>query len=519
VPDEHPLERPIPRTHLPRCSDEFLIARLEEGRNLLREARELATDRGFTSCYIREEAIGRCGAWFPHQSAKDEALMLATIRKRLVKGSVARNWSYFHDETWIGHLLYSRYCQLMDWDPDATIPFDEELFLSCVSENETVKLTKKTIQQLANNVGRSDPDRPLELVNHFLKSQLKGKMEAFLEPAKAGQTLATCHDLVLVVLGALNRYVRHMEAGTRPANIFVHCGTNNEDLRGWSVSFWRDVLSTINDYTAFDSSQKGESVAFALRHQQRFSVPAPLSAFYVWWKVSVRSDIIGEKDLGRDTGEPGTYDDNSRYNLAVIACQYDVPRGTPMLIGGDDSAINRRLKTSAFWGFFEKHLRIVSKTEVTMRPQFCSWFITSQGIFKDPTLLMLKVMYHQALGDVDDIKESYAHEVSEGYRLGDTLTEYCTFDELLAMGWLLDFFHRHLRGSLVLQLFSASGESLGMAELLERVTALLMGTYTTRREVKERLRLEALSARLTARLYGGLLSFALPLQVVSPQSQ
>nr|WEY29809.1 RNA-dependent RNA polymerase [Botrytis cinerea mycotymovirus 1] len=493
---------PHPRasTHFPEANDEYVLCRLEEGANLLREARELMTDRGPTACFYREEVIGRPGSWFPVQTPKDDALMLATIKKRLVKGSTDRNWKYYHDEAWIGELLYTKYCELHGWNPDATIPFDEELFLECISENETVKLTKKTEQMLANNEYRSDPDRPVNLVSHFLKSQLKGKMEAFLMPAKPGQTIATCHDLVLILLGAMNRYIRRVEHRDRPKNIFLHCGTSNEDLRDWTIEHWKDIRSTTNDYTAFDSSQKGESVAFAERHQARFSIPKHLSEFYVSWKVGAYSDIIGEKDLGRDTGEPGTYDDNCRYNLAVIACQYIVPRGLPILIGGDDSALNARLRKSPFWLFFEKHLRIVSKTEETDRPQFCSWYVTSAGVFKDPKLMMLKLMYHAALGDLDKVTESYAHEVSEGYRLGDTLVDYCDFDDLLCLGYLLRFFHRHLDGSVTKLLFSDLVFTEGLSGLLSYAVSLLESdTVRGKRAQKE---LEALVARLRRRLSG-----------------
>nr|AWT24672.1 polyprotein [Sclerotinia sclerotiorum mycotymovirus 1] len=482
------------------ANDEYVLCRLEEGANLLREARELMTDRGPTACFYREEVIGRPGSWFPVQTPKDDALMLATIKKRLVKGSTDRNWKYYHDEAWIGELLNTKYCELHGWNPDATIPFDEELFLECVLENETVKLTKKTEVLLANNEYRSDPDRPVNLVTVILKSQLKAKMEAFLYAAKPGQTIATCHDLVLILLGAMNRYIRRMEHRDRPKNKNLHCPCSYEDLRDWTIEHWKDIRSTTNDYTAFDSSQKGESVAFAERHQARFSIPKHLSEFYVSWKVGVNSDIIGLFLVGRDTGEPGTYDDNCRYNLAVIACQYIHGARVPILIGGDDSALNATNRKSPFWLFFEKHLRIVSKTEVSDRPQFCSWYVTSAGVFKDPKLMMLKLMYHAAFGDLLFQTESYAHEVSEGYRLGDTLVDYCDFDDLLCLGYLLRFFHRHQERTVTKILFSDLVFTEGLSGLLSYAVSLLESDVVRGKRAQKEL--EALVLRLRRRLSG-----------------
>jgi hypothetical protein len=44
---------------------------------------------------------------------------------------------------------------------------------------------------------------------------------------------------------------------------------------------------------------------------------------------------------------------------------------------------------------------------------------------------------------VDLIIESYALETTTAFRFADLLYQYCTFDELMALKWLLNYFHEH----------------------------------------------------------------------------
>lgn len=492
-PPAVPLQEPeLPehhlRTHLPAPTSEFIVEQLLAGRNMLREAREIVNGKGMTVCFLDEEKIGPEGAWFPKQEARDEALLEATIKKRLVRGTVEGNMKELHDSEHAGYILYLSYCKLHKWDPDERVAFDLDLYLDCVSENETVKLTKKTIAALNANVGRSDPDWDIVKVKHFLKTQLKGKMEAFAQPAKAGQTLATCHDFIVIVLGAFNRYMRKVKAARRPDNLFIHCGTSSSDLNDYAKRHWRDGVATTNDYTAFDSSQRGDSVHLTANLARRFMVPEDLVQLLIFWKTHTISDIIGVKQTGRDTGEPGTYDDNCDFNMAIMASQYSVKQlhTTTVLIGGDDSAADAKLKVSRRWKVLSKLFYIISKTEYTAAPQFCGWCITSQGVFKDPMILLLKTLYHAAKGDLANVVESYAYESSWAYRMSDLLYSYCSFEQLMAQHWIVEYYHFVLPEHVREYLFSAHFSNAAAAEILD---ALIIAMYSAPRATKRQVKL------------------------------
>jgi len=471
-PDQHEPATLNFSTRLPAPDLEFTLETLEFAKLLNRDDLELNTRDGSTEVFIESELKqARTGLWFQRQSPKDSNLMVATIKKRLAKGTESENRADYtsHKADVLSLALFEAGRDFLKWE---YTPFDEELFEQCIFENENKALYSKTINALRNNAPRADPDRPLELLNHFLKAQLKGKMEAFLVPAKAGQTLATCHSQILLTLGAANRYLRHQTSKTRPPKIFIHCGTTTEDLNDWAKTHWRDGLSTTNDYTAFDSTQKGASVRLWVSKAELYDLPSWIIELYVWWKLSSVSDIIGPKAVGRETGEPGTYDDNTDYNACCIALKYDLLPTDAVALGGDDSAVDRALTVRPAYAKIEKYVDTVAKTFILPEAGFCSFRLTSRGVYKDPMIIMLKLLVHLERGTVDLVLESYALEILSAYRFGDDLWEYANFDELCALKWILNFYHE-FAPALATRFFSLSSSRPGLLQLFRSLRSLL----------------------------------------------
>jgi hypothetical protein len=244
-----------------------------------------------------------------------------------------------------------------------------------------------------------------------------------------------------------------------PPNIFCNCGKTSADQNEWAKTWWSDVESTTSDYTAFDSSQRGDSLGLEhilMRHfgldeawidlfmqfQGLLTTGGNLTDLYVYWKLHIESTVIGPKATGRDTGEPGTYDFNTYFNLAMISLMYNPPSGMPLAVGGDDMAANKRLKLTALWTRLSKRFIIEAKVEFTFRPDFCGYYLTQRGCFKNPRLLLLKTLWHIDKGDAKTVDINYAADCLSAYSMGDFLHDYCTWTELECQGFLVEYYHK-----------------------------------------------------------------------------
>jgi hypothetical protein len=477
-PKEPPLDRTLPRTHLPRADPNGVLDAAAQLRP--REMRELLSHQGMSSLF--EERAGSfvelTSALFPHQKAGDSVLFHATVAKRLKRGSAEANEADYHAKALQSALLFDALLTILELPHDPQ-PFDPELFSECVHEAEFVKLTKKTRAALENNVSRSDPDWKLHYVQHFIKSQLKAKEETLGIDGKAGQTLATCHDLVVLMYGPVFRYLRRKLMDAAPPNIFINCGKNVAEYGEWARQHWRPgKLCTASDYTGFDTMQKGDSLgldyapmrwagldeAWCLAFELHRPALRTLPLGYLDWKLNITSNLIGPKQLGRDTGEPGTFDDNTYFGLALYQLQYAPPRGLPACFGGDDMAANDDLQYCSWWRKCGHLFEVVAKIEHSLRPQFCGYYITDRGVYRNPRLLMIKTLWHLDKGDADSVDVNYASEAATCYEFGDALADYASWEDLEALGWLLEYYHQR-RPAIARHFFSAGGGRLPDTDL------------------------------------------------------
>jgi hypothetical protein len=448
--------RSIERTHLPRADPARILDQALDGLTY-REQREVLTDAGMTSCFTeRHNPSGMpTEQLFPNQRGTDPILFPVTIKKRLSPGTVDDNLEDLHNSDWKAQILFDHLAGYLGFQkfPER---LDVELFEQCIYETEFRKLTTKTQQTLLNNVKRGDPFWKLNFVDHFVKSQLKAKLETLGKPAKAGQSLATCQDAVILLFGPMVRYLRCKVMHKFPAELYCNCEKTADDFDTWARTHWKDRESTESDLENFDSTQRGDSLGIELKLMYQFGLDRAhialfdqfmddcrsLPELYLFWKTHIISSVIGLKQTGRDTGEPGTYDFNTYYNLALTILMYNLPRGVPLAVGGDDMSANRRLVLSPLWLRIRSKFLTVAKVEYTMRPSFCGYYVTSNGAYRNPRLLALKTMYHMDQGTQHLVDLSYAGEAYSAYRLGDKLIELCSWTELECLGWLVEYYHQ-----------------------------------------------------------------------------
>jgi hypothetical protein len=454
---------------LPRASPEALLDHVLDGVGP-RDERELHGREGWSRLFEERQGALLTSQLFPHQRAQDPVLYTATVAKRLERAAPGENLRDYQAKGLQASMLFGALLRVaqLPTEPEA---FDPELFAHCVYETEFVKLTKKTRAALANNANRARPDWAFHFVDHFIKSQVKAKAEVLAQPGKPGQTLATCSDLVVLLFGPVVRYLRHKVMDRLPDNIFCNCGKSIADQGAWARRHWRDVRSTTSDYTGFDSTQRGDSLGLEYRLMRHFNIPeawvlgfdmfraTDLGELYLDWKLNIISSAVGPKRTGRDTGEPGTYDFNTYFGLALYQLMYSPPAGLACCVGGDDLAANAVLTASGFWRRFGSRFEIIARVEHTDRPEFCGFYLTAVGCYRNPKLLALKTLWHLDKGDAAAVDVNYAAEAATCYALGDSLASYCSWEDLECLGWLIEYYHQH-RPALARHFFSDGGGQL-----------------------------------------------------------
>jgi len=395
--------------------------------------------------------------------------------------------------------LFDALCMQLEWHPKPRA-FDYDLFTECVLEQELKKVEGRSANTLQANEKRSDPDADPNEVMHFVKSQLKAKVEALLKPAKAGQTLALCHDSVLFDYGPCVKYVRRVLYPEIPKHIVLNVGLSPSALSERIRGQWVDRPSTANDYTAFDASQGYDSVLLECHVMRLAGLPDALVDNYEQWKVSIRSNLIGPKDVSRDTGEPGTFDFNTLFSVAVSSLKYG-KLNCLALFGGDDSAINQACVERPQWALQNKQIAVVSKTFIAPAVDFCGYLVTSDGLIRNPTLMYLKTVFHIAKGDLMTVLPSYLAELHTAYRLGDLMAAHLADLDLHCLGFLIELGHR-LCPTLSAVLFShCEYTSSALQALRDSCSTLLARIWLLTRPEKRLLRrqyhlLRALSLRL-----------------------
>nr|ARK20051.1 replicase-associated protein [Diascia yellow mottle virus] len=352
-----------------------------------------------------------------HRPASDPTLLVSSIKKRLRFRPSDCPYFISSNDILLGQHLFNSLCRAFNRSPLEVIPFDPVLFAECIALNEYAQLSSKTKATIVANASRSDPDWRFTAVRIFAKAQHKVNDGSIFGSWKACQTLALMHDYVIMTLGPVKKYQRILDHQDRPSHIYTHCGKTPAQLSSWCQKFSLDGPSLCNDYTSFDQSQHGEAVVLECLKMRRCSIPDNLIQLHLHLKTNI-STQFGPLTCMRLTGEPGTYDDNTDYNLAVIYSQYQMG-ATPCMVSGDDSVIFANPPIHPTWPAVENLLHLRFKTESTTQPLFCGYYVGPSGCCRNPLALFAKLMITTDKGNLDDTLSSYLYEYSIGHRLGD----------------------------------------------------------------------------------------------------
>nr|UUW20925.1 MAG: methyltransferase [Guiyang Paspalum paspaloides tymo-like virus 1] len=377
-----------------------------------------------------------------HNSKHDPTLLPASISKRLRFRLNDSPYSITPDDEILGSILYESLCRAYNRSPSFNEPFNQELFIDCININEYSQLTSKTQSVIAANYKRSDPDWRYTVVNIFSKTQHKVNEDSIFGNWKACQTLALMHDAVILILGPVKKYQRLFADRDRPTSTYIHAGKTPIDMSNWCQSHLRSLVKTTNDYTAFDQSQHGEAVVLERKKMECLNIPKTLIDFHLWLKCNV-STQFGPLTCMRLTGEPGTYDDNSEYNIAVINTEYNMHSSNfPYMVSGDDSLIDGVPPRNSNWPKVVKMLALKFKTNQTKYPLFCGYYVGSAGAVRAPRPLFAKLIIALDDQSIQDKLLSYLSEFLVGHSLGDSMWTLIPVEHVKFQSAVFDFFCR-----------------------------------------------------------------------------
>nr|WCR76259.1 polyprotein [Alfalfa virus F] len=381
-----------------------------------------------------------------HSSKNDPTLLPASIQKRLRFRPNSSPYSISTKDEVLGLILFNSLCRAYHRSPSDVVPFDELLFIECINANEFSQLSSKTQAVIMANADRSDPDWRWSAVKIFSKAQHKVNEGSLFGDWKACQTLALMHDAVILALGPVKKYQRIFDKADRPSNIYVHASHTPFDLSLWCQKHLTFSTHIANDYTAFDQSQHGEAVVLERKKMERLSIPKFLIDLHIHLKTNV-STQFGPLTCMRLTGEPGTYDDNTDYNLAVLFSEYNIS-SQAVLVSGDDSLIDSVPPTNPSWSFISPLLSLRFKKEICNYSLFCGYYVSPAGAVRSPKALFAKLMIAVDDKSISDKLSSYITEFSVGHSLGQNMWLSLPLDQVPFQSANFDFFCRFAPRSL-----------------------------------------------------------------------
>jgi hypothetical protein len=383
-----------------------------------------------------------------HAPKQDSTLLAASIAKRLRFRPTARPYVITPKDELLGSLLYESLCRAYRRHPHVDVPFNETLFIECINLNEFAQLTSKTQAVIMANASRSDPDWRWTAVRIFAKAQHKVNEGSIFGSWKACQTLALMHDAVVLLLGPVKKYQRIFDEADRPNHLYVHAGHTPFQMSKWCQEHLSSREHLANDYTAFDQSQHGEAVVLERKKMERLNIPKHLIDLHVHLKTNVETQF-GPLTCMRLTGEPGTYDDNTDYNLAVIHLEYAVG-STPCMVSGDDSLLDQEPPVRDEWPALRELLALRFKKERGRYATFCGYYVGPAGCVRSPVALFAKLMIAVDDASIRDKIVAYLTEFSVGHSLGDALWTVLPVEVVKYQSACFDFFCRHAKPELKL---------------------------------------------------------------------
>nr|QTG11574.1 viral replicase [Cowpea mild mottle virus] len=291
------------------------------------------------------------------------------------------------------------------------------------------KKTSKSAATIENHNIRSCRDWLADVVQVFSKSQICTKFDNRFRVAKAAQSIACFQHSVLCRFAPYMRYIEKKLHEALPRRFYIHSGKSLEQLNDWVLSAGFDGLCTESDYEAFDASQDQYIVAFEVELMKYLSLPNDLIQDYLYIKTHLGSKL-GSFAIMRFTGEASTFLFNTMASMLFTFLRYQIKGNENICFAGDDMCSSKRLTISNEYDNFLKKIKLKAKVQHTVKPTFCGWHLSPDGIYKKPQLVFERMCIAKETNNLQNCIDSYAIEVSYAYKMGERVTARMDEEEL-----------------------------------------------------------------------------------------
>jgi len=365
---------------------------------------------------------------FPHHSAKFKSMFKPSVAKRLIfERTPGENLEEFRTKAFLGPVLADAFSKRHEL-PSA-ISLDPILLEKAVDDSNRKRLDRP-MTKLLNLERDNDPATEFNQAALFPKSQFVTKAAALpmysddAELAEAVvkpfQTIVSFLESVASIMGPWTRYLDWALGLYTPDTTLHYGGKTPGQFRRWVRRHMPHVMETLaNDYSQYDQSCRGETLAFEILMMRRFSVPEEIIDLHFELVTTVQLPL-GALGIMRNSGQWCTLLFNTWYNEAVCCLRYQI--GTlPACFCGDDMLILGVPLENPIWNKIARHFALRFKTVISTKGEFCSWVLHPIGIFRDPLPMLAKLLFREARGTVHDCVLSYLLEFEGMFAFGDSL--------------------------------------------------------------------------------------------------
>nr|QTG11551.1 viral replicase [Cowpea mild mottle virus] len=361
---------------------------------------------------------------YPRHRANDTVTFIMAVKKHLgIPNRMQRNQKGEHQTHW-NHTYTIKY-----WNLNSLRRAHNVVMMEAARQEFFDKKTSKSAATIENHNIRSCRDWLADVVQVFSKSQICTKFDNRFRVAKAAQSIACFQHSVLCRFAPYMRYIEKKLHEALPRRFYIHSGKSLEQLNDWVLSADFDGLCTESDYEAFDASQDQYIVAFEVELMKYLSLPNDLIQDYLYIKTHLGSKL-GSFAIMRFTGEASTFLFNTMASMLFTFLRYQIKGNENICFAGDDMCSSKRLTISNEYDNFLKKIKLKAKVQHTVKPTFCGWHLSPDGIYKKPQLVFERMCIAKETNNLQNCIDSYAIEVSYAYKMGERVTARMDEEEL-----------------------------------------------------------------------------------------
>nr|URX65509.1 RNA-dependent RNA polymerase [Cowpea mild mottle virus] len=361
---------------------------------------------------------------YPRHRANDTVTFIMAVKKRLRFSKPHKETAKLNQALPYGRYLLNEFLQKIPLKRNRDSRLMEE-----ARQEFFDKKTSKSAATIENHNVRSCRDWLADVVQVFSKSQLCTKFDNRFRSAKAAQSIACFQHSVLCRFAPYMRYIEKKLHEALPNKFYIHSGKSLEQLNDWVIKGDFSGVCTESDYEAFDASQDQYIVAFEIEVMKYLGLPNDLIQDYIYIKTHLGSKL-GSFAIMRFTGEASTFLFNTMANMLFTFLRYNLKGNENICFAGDDMCSSKRLTVKREHEGFLSKIKLKAKVQHTIKPTFCGWHLSPDGIYKKPQLVFERICIAKETNNLQNCIDSYAIEVSYAYKLGERIMSRMDEEEL-----------------------------------------------------------------------------------------